>query len=338
MSFFSDIFNPTFLMFLGILTIVLGLIIIYFESKLREQNHKISSMLSLVSSLAEEINNVKIGLNNLTIMSAGGNNYPFRQNINNVDILEKIDEEDTTMINVSDDEDDHEDDDDDDDDDDDEDDDEDDDKDDDDADDDDNDNDDDDDDNDDKDDDKDDDEDNHDDVKTVINKEMNNIKILKINIIEEENTEEVNNFEEINDIDYDNENENENENENNEYDEELNELEIVSDTEFDTESDTENEKNSGKNFILFNKQNNNNNFVPIDAIKEINNENLKELLDDHFDLKSINISNLEESKNNEIDYKKIPLTKLKSIVSEKGLSKDPSKLKKHELIKLLELE
>jgi hypothetical protein len=316
MSFFSDIFNPTFLMFLGILTIVLGLIIIYFESKLREQNHKISSMLSLVSSLAEEINNVKIGLNNLTIMSAGGNSFPFRQNINNVNILEKIDEEDDTMINVSDDDEDDEDEDDDI-----------------------NDEDDDEDEDNDNDNDDDDDDDDDDDVKTVINKEMNDVKILKINMNEEEeNREEDNDFEEINDLDF------HNENEDNECDEELNELEIVSDTESDsesgTESDNKNKNNSGKSFILFNKQNNNDNndFVPIDAIKEINNENLKELSDDHFDLKSINISNLEESKNNDVDYKKMSLTKLKSMVSEKGLSKDPSKLKKHELIKLLELE
>jgi hypothetical protein len=87
MSFFTDLFNPVFLMFLGILTIVLGLIIIYFESKMREQNHKISSMLSLVSSLAEEINNVKIGLNHLTMMTGG--NFPYKQNINNLRLLIK---------------------------------------------------------------------------------------------------------------------------------------------------------------------------------------------------------------------------------------------------------
>ena len=59
------------------------------------------------------------------------------------------------------------------------------------------------------------------------------------------------------------------------------------------------------------------------------------------DLKSINISNLEEqvekkNKNIEvIDYKKLSLNKLKSIVLEKGLVTDSSKLKKHELLKLL---
>ncbi len=50
-----SLFNSTFL-FLGILVIVFSLLIIYFESKIREQNHKISSMLSLVSAITEELN------------------------------------------------------------------------------------------------------------------------------------------------------------------------------------------------------------------------------------------------------------------------------------------
>jgi hypothetical protein len=36
-----------------------------------------------------------------------------------------------------------------------------------------------------------------------------------------------------------------------------------------------------------------------------------------------------------MDYKKLSLNKLKSIVVEKGLVADSSKLKKHELLKLL---
>jgi hypothetical protein len=55
----ADLFNPSFLMFLGILMIVAALIVVYFESKMREQNHKISSMLSIVSSVAEELNSVR---------------------------------------------------------------------------------------------------------------------------------------------------------------------------------------------------------------------------------------------------------------------------------------
>ena len=46
--------------------------------------------------------------------------------------------------------------------------------------------------------------------------------------------------------------------------------------------------------------------------------------------KSINL--LEEH----VDYKKMPLSKLRQIVSDKGLASDVSKLKKNELLKLIE--
>ena len=57
-------------------------------------------------------------------------------------------------------------------------------------------------------------------------------------------------------------------------------------------------------------------------------------------LKTINI-NLDEasdSKNDTIEYKKMPLNKLKSVVLEKGLALDSSKMKKQELLKLLGAE
>jgi len=50
--------------------------------------------------------------------------------------------------------------------------------------------------------------------------------------------------------------------------------------------------------------------------------------------KTINISTLEEDTNT-IDYKKMNITKLKGIVQEKGLINDSSKLKKIDLLKLL---
>ena len=53
------LFNPTLLIFLGILLLVSSLFYFYIEYKVREQNHTIQSMLSLVSSMAEEINMVK---------------------------------------------------------------------------------------------------------------------------------------------------------------------------------------------------------------------------------------------------------------------------------------
>ena len=68
MASLTDLFNPTFLMFLGILLLAIALLVLYFESKFRDQNHKISSMLSLVSSLAEELNSNKLMVNHLTMI------------------------------------------------------------------------------------------------------------------------------------------------------------------------------------------------------------------------------------------------------------------------------
>jgi hypothetical protein len=56
-----------------------------------------------------------------------------------------------------------------------------------------------------------------------------------------------------------------------------------------------------------------------------------------IDLKTINI-NLEETKHESTDYKKMSLSKLRSIVTEKGLTPDATKLKKNELLKLLGIE
>ena len=61
----TDLFNPTFLIILGILLLVAALLVIYVESKMRDQNHKIASMLSLVSTLAEDMNGIKMGFNQI---------------------------------------------------------------------------------------------------------------------------------------------------------------------------------------------------------------------------------------------------------------------------------
>jgi len=57
-------------------------------------------------------------------------------------------------------------------------------------------------------------------------------------------------------------------------------------------------------------------------------------------LKTINISDLDELSVivDSSDYKKLSLNKLRSVVIEKGLSKDASKLKKPDLLKLLGAE
>jgi hypothetical protein len=99
MASLADLFNPTFLMFLGILVLVVAMLVVYFESKMREQNHKITSMLSLVSTLAEDMTGMKMGLNHLAIRTSQGlqeTNLPVRENLG---IFES-----NKLIDVSDDE------------------------------------------------------------------------------------------------------------------------------------------------------------------------------------------------------------------------------------------
>jgi len=96
-----DLFNPTLLIFLGILVLVVALLVVYFESKMRDQNHKIASVVSLVSTLADDMNGVKMGLNHL-IMTGGHMLQPqqppiFHNNLGNI-------EEKRDLIVVSDDE------------------------------------------------------------------------------------------------------------------------------------------------------------------------------------------------------------------------------------------
>ncbi|MDA9072681.1 hypothetical protein N9K75_02265 [bacterium] len=63
----TDLLNPTFFLLLAILLLCSALTFVYFESKMREQNHKINSMLSLISTLADDMNGVKMGLNHFAM-------------------------------------------------------------------------------------------------------------------------------------------------------------------------------------------------------------------------------------------------------------------------------
>ena len=90
----SDILNPTFLMCLGIILISIACLVIYFENKLREQNHKMSSMLGLVTSLTDEVNHTK------KFLSRMANNITHNPNVGFVEELIT-----NPLIEVSDDED-----------------------------------------------------------------------------------------------------------------------------------------------------------------------------------------------------------------------------------------
>lgn len=285
MTALSELFTPTFLMFLGILLLVIALVVVYFESKMRDQNHKIASMLSLVSTLAEDMNGVKMGLNQVAMHQMGGHqmgqmggqmsqtgiqSQPL-ENSNKSLYLQEA----NNLIAVSDDDDSEEDD------------------------------------EDDEDDesaiddsgsdidaaslsDEDDDESSDDDEPVV--------KVLRLNIQEQGNNEDAgfNGLEDLDDL--------------------MDEALSVS-----SEDSSEYQLDIPAS-----------DFISAEEIKDETHLNISA-----SDLKTINIS-LEEGEQEpgveSVDYKKLPLPKLRNIVTEKGLAADAAKLKKNELLKLLESE
>ena len=254
MASLADLFSPTFLMFLGVLVLVVALLVVYFESKIRDQNHKIASMLSLVSTLAEDMNGVKMGLNQLAVTRMGGS-FPqnFEQPLENSRIPYK---QESNLIEVSDDEDDEDEDEDDDDD-----------------------------------IDIDEDDIDEDDDDESDNESTQEVKVLKIDM-----------------------------NSQNQYEDSLSENNLELDDLDDELSEVQ--SLSSKSSKLSDK-----------LEETVYEKTIQEPLSISADFKTISI-NLEES----VDYKKLSLPKLRSIVSDKGLASDASKLKKNELLKLLGAE
>jgi len=308
MSNFPSIFNTTFFVILGIIIIAIGLLVIYFENKMREQNHKISSMLSLVSSLADELNAVKFHLNHMNMVGSGMKDTVNTINIpinssetinlgeNLINVSDNEDEDDGNDYDDNDADDDNDDDDNDDDDDDDNDDD-------------------DDDDNDDDDDDDDDDTDNEDIINKLLENKLNenDIRVLNINDL---NSKNQNKNDETTEEDSDDDRDDDDDDDENDSDNEEFDMIETFDIE-DIDSIVEDDKK----------------LIDIEVV-DIN-KNIE--LDDMND-KSILI-NLEKTKNTEvIDYKKLSLNKLKSVVLDKGLTTDTSKMKKNDLLKLLGIE
>lgn len=291
----ADLFNPSFLMFLGILVLVAALLVVYIESKNREQNHKIQSMFSIVSSLAEEVHNLKLGLSQFSF--SGGNNDFNPNNSQNFDEDNNLDKpnkpnilNNISLIPVSDDEDNS---------------------------------------------DSESEESEELDLESVdsysssevlnindldeddksINLDKNKIKILKINMSENfENENSSHDNLEIDEID------------------EMDELDELS----ESESVSSNSNEGVEHLLLLKKihENENENENLENSLENIN-SNILDI--SSSELKTINIS-LEDSNNENIDYKKLSLPKLRSIVVEKGLTSDSSKLKKNELLKLLGIE
>ena len=281
MSTFPTIFNTTFFVFLGIIVIAIGLLIIYFENKMREQNHKISSMLSLVSSLADEQNVIKFHLNHVNMVGSGSKNESSTINIpinssESINLGEKLidvsdeedDDDDDDALDNEDDEDDDEEDEEEDEDDD-------------------------------EDDDEEEDDDDVDDEEedNYANKlGENDIKILNINNLQ--NVEDVEDLEDVEDVE---------------------DLEFVEDVEGIQDDDDDDEFDMIETFDIEDIESEEE--VPVVVLSKNNN------------------IDLEKSKNVEIiDYKKLSLNKLKSVVLDKGLTTDTSKMKKNDLLKLLGIE
>lgn len=96
---FTELFSPSFFISVAALFLIISLIMTYINYRMSEQDHKISSMLGLISTMAQELEFFRSKLANSSSSSVvnGGSMIPFSSEKN--------------LINVSDDEEDDEDDD-----------------------------------------------------------------------------------------------------------------------------------------------------------------------------------------------------------------------------------
>ena len=245
---FGEYLSVPFLISLGITLLLVGIVGMFFTQRLQEQNHKINSMVGLVSTMAEEMNYLRGRLTQI-----GG--APTQIN-------EQLSFEQNELIEVSDGEDDDDDDDEDED-------------------------------EDDESSDDDEEEEEEDEKSEDTINRQSNIKVINIhdNNIEQQFEEVLEQIEEINDIDNESESQ-------------------------DEDDDDESESSESVNLVELDSTND------LNALDiSLSNSNDKQL---NLDLSVL-------------DYKKLSLNKLRNIVTEKGLSEDANKLKKQDLLKLLEV-
>ena len=298
----TTLFNTSFLICLGILLSVIGLLAYLFNQKISQQNHKIASMFELVSTMAQELNAIR-GLNRtLNVPQSVSSQMPASISGGNPLSLIPVSDDDSEEYSDEDDDDDVEEED-------------------------------------------DDDEDGDDDE----NEEDEDEKIKSISLNEQsmfnlgDNLEELNVFENVASDDDDDDDGDDDD------DDDIDELIDDNDTN-NTSSSELNAEADEKPISLIRK----NNADELDAGLDTELEDYSKLNFEQFaaedikqdltSLKTIHISDfsdLEEIKaegetESTIDFKKLSLAKLRSIVSEKGLSKEANKLKKNDLIKLLE--
>jgi hypothetical protein len=295
----SDILTVPFLVSLGITLLLVGLLGMFFVQRLQEQNHKMASMLGLVSTMAEELNFIRGRLQMMSyVPQANGGGTPisqqqqtFSQNVDADNLIPVSDGEnesdDDSEENDSDDNDS------------------------------------------DSEENEDSSEDDNDDeessvlefiapIENIIELNTSNPSLQTVKIInfgdlitsQSENIEEnVEDLDEMHDIDADDL-------------DDLDDIENLDDCDSDigSGSDSDNENNK----------------VQEEVATELTEKATKENLS--F-IKSIDISNLEEPVDSgSIDYKKMSMTKLKSIAVAKGLIQENSKATKNAILKLLASE
>ena len=291
----SDFMSVPFLICLGITLILVGVVGFYFTQKMQEQNHKISSMMGLVSTMAEEMNYMRSRLimasqnnfqqhpgtdiNNITPNMTGGQNTDTNDKLIDVsDGEDESDEESDCGDSCEDSDSDEESD---------------------------------------CDSDEDSDCDSHQ-SKTNINILDNVIANINIeDLLDVNNTIKIINFDEAlnattgEDINIENDSES--------IDDSLGDSDSDSDSGSDDDSDDDGEKT------------NNINLTQISNDSQLFNPELLKVID----ISTISDESIKEKNDSNIDYKKMSLNKLRDIIVSKKLVSDPSKLKKNEMLKLL---
>ena len=304
----SDFMSVPVLICLGVTLVLIGLLGIYFSQKMQEQNHKITSMLGLVSTMAEEMNYMRSRL------LMGGSMQPMPMHMNTSEHIMRAGQSDTNdvvesenLIEVSDGEDDDSEDSD----------------------------------NSDSDSDSDSDsEDSSSDNDDGDDEIQANIKILdNIASIDEDDLLDANNIKIINfDESLNATSQSQSQSQSNT--ENINEIDCDSDSLSDSLSDDGDDDSDGD------EDDDNKSPIRGEKIEILNQSTNDATLFNPELLKMIDISatletsDLEEVKGKDfkssnIDYKKLSLNKLRDIVTAKNLSDDPSKLKKNEMLKLL---
>ena len=280
----SEIFSTSFFVSLAIILFFIGIVFIYINYQVSQQDHKMSSMLGLISTMAQELDYFRSKLQNYS-NDVGNMSMPMPMPNNNVSHFPFK----QSLIEVSDDdeEDDEDDDEDDDDDDDDE---------------------------------ENDDEEDEDDEDEQDYEENNNVKRLSIHL-DNSNSKNVNEIINISENF-------------------IHEINVLNDNkDHDNDDDTDDDESvdsaSTKYVNILDNSLDNSSTLDNNGENELMNESNSSDIFKNLNISALNIGEEILDKNN---YKNLSIQKLRSIIVQKGLSSDASKLKKNDILKMLESE